>query len=265
MNENLITNFHTHTMLCHHATGMPAEYVRQAQKDGCCELGFSDHCPYPESNDFFWKDIRMTAAQAPVYIEAVKEAARTVSFPVHTGFECEWDKNYASWYSDVLKDELKTDYLILGSHWVTLGNRHVYCQELDSVSELHTYIDQTIDGMQSGLFSFLAHPDIFMGGWKEWDAEAESCLKAVLEAARDCSLPLEINGLGLIKQKVRSRRGLVRQYPVDEFWKLVAQSNVQVICNADAHDPLDVICNARKARDYAARFGITPMESIFQS
>ena len=58
---------------------------------------------------------------------------------------------------------------------------------------LNRYIDQTIDGMRSGLFSFLAHPDLFMKGYKEWDEQSKACLKAILDAAIDLNMPLEIN------------------------------------------------------------------------
>jgi histidinol-phosphatase (PHP family) len=43
---------------------------------------------------------------------------------------------------------------------------------------------------------------------------------------------------------------------------MAAQSGVQIICSSDAHDPKDVILNNWKARDFAGRFGITPIESL---
>jgi histidinol-phosphatase (PHP family) len=44
---------------------------------------------------------------------------------------------------------------------------------------------------------------------------------------------------------------------------MVADSKAKVICNSDAHNPKNVIADARLAREYAKRFGITPLESIF--
>jgi histidinol-phosphatase (PHP family) len=263
MFKNLISNFHTHTYLCGHASGTIGDYVEQAQKDGCSALGFSDHCPYPENSGNYWPDIRMTEKQAYTYIEEIKSFAKQSDFPIYTGFECEWDQNYESWYKEVLLGKMGVDYLVLGPHWVTLGNEHLYALEFTTKEQLHKYIDQNIKGIQSGVYKFLAHPDLFMGAWKEWDNEAKACLTALLEAAVDANLPVEINGLGMTRTKIQTKNGIRFQYPYDEFWQMVADSKAKVICNSDAHNPKNVIADARLAREYAKRFGITPLESIF--
>lgn len=259
---NKISNYHTHTQLCKHATGTPLDYVAQAEKEGCLELGISDHCPYDDSFQDVWPDVRMSKSEVNDYIDMVQAAKETASFPVYMGFECEYDARYKAWYADELRGKYKADYLVLGSHWVTDGSRHVYCPEITESSLLNRYIDQTIDGMQSGLFAFLAHPDLFMKGWIEWDDQAKSCLGAILDAAVDLDMPLEINGLGISREPNNTNRGMRYQYPYIEFWEMVAQSKARVICNSDAHNPQDVIMNAWKARDFAGRFGITPMEKL---
>ena len=117
--------------------------------------------------------------------------------------------------------------------------------------------------MQSGLFAFLAHPDLFMKGWKEWDADASACLSAILDAAADLRLPFEVNGLGIVREPNGTSRGMRYGYPYQEFWELVAErGGVQVICNSDAHDPRDVLMNAWRARDFAGRFGLVPLERL---
>ncbi|MBR1912849.1 MAG: histidinol-phosphatase [Treponema sp.] len=257
-----IANYHTHTLLCKHATGMPSDYVEQAQKEGCLELGISDHCPYPESFDDTWPHVRMSVEQVDQYRAMVNEAKQKAAFPVHMGFECEYDARYKSWYGDELKGKYKAEYLVLGSHWVTDGTSHVYCPDITDSSLLNRYIDQTIAGMETGLFAFLAHPDLFMKGWKEWDAQAKSCLSALLDAAKGLDMPIEVNGLGISRTPNNTSRGMRYQYPYVEFWEMVAQTNVRVICNSDAHAPEDVIMNAWKARDFAGRFGITPIERL---
>ena len=39
------TNYHTHHYLCKHATGSVEDYVKEAIKEGFCEIGISDHGP----------------------------------------------------------------------------------------------------------------------------------------------------------------------------------------------------------------------------
>ena len=138
-----ISNYHTHTKLCNHAIGLPVDYAEQAKKDGCSILGFSDHCPYPD-NSYCWEDIRMKTNKVSFYLDEVKKAKEAVDFPVLAGFECEWDCNYESWYKDELIGKYKSDYLILGSHWVTKGKSHFYAMNLDNKKDFHSYIDQTI-------------------------------------------------------------------------------------------------------------------------
>lgn len=258
-----ISNFHTHSLLCNHAIGKPEDYFNQALKDGCSALGFSDHCPYPAGTPDYWPNIRMTVEQAPEYTAWVRKLQKDSPFPVYLGFECEWDKRLESWYRDGLKGQFGADYLVLGSHWITRGDIHDYIPDVYSAEDLITYTKQTIEAMQSGLFAFLAHPDLCMAHNRKWDNEVAACMKAILDAAIGLDMPLEVNGLGMHKPMCPAENGMRYAYPVDEFWQMVAESSAKVICNADAHDPKDVIAHARKARQYAEKFDIKPIESIF--
>lgn len=257
-----MTNYHTHTLLCAHAEGLPADYVAQAKKDGCTALGFSDHCPYPVSDDDYWEDIRMRTEDVAFYQTAVQKAAENVDFPVKCGFECEWDKKYASWYKDSLLGEYRAEYLVLGSHWLTRGREHIYAMGLKSRDDFHDYVAQTIEGIKSGLFAFYAHPDLFMRSFVDWDDDIASCSEALIDAAVGMNLPLEINGNGLQRSVMQTKNGVRYQYPYDEFWEIAARKNAAVICNSDAHRPADVIQNARTAYEYALRFGFTPLETF---
>lgn len=257
-----ISNYHTHTHLCKHATGTAEDYVLQANKEGCLELGFSDHCPYPETFEDVWQNVRMSMDEVALYKQELESAKEKANFPLLWGFECEYDERYKNYYADTLLGSFGANYLVLGSHWVTDGTNHVGAPSIKDNSLLNRYIDQTIAGMQTGYFAFLAHPDLFMMGHKEWDMQAKACLTALLDAAVDLQIPLEINGLGISRTPNETARGLRYPYPYTEFWELVSESKAKVICNSDSHNPNDVIFNAWKARDFAGRFGITPIEKL---
>ena len=256
-----LANYHTHTHLCHHAQGVPLDYVQQANKEGCLALGFSDHCPYPESFGDVWPHIRMSVEEIPVYLNDIEQARQIAKFPVYAGYECEWDRDFDAWY-DELRSKHGAQYLVLGSHWVTEGSSHVYPNDFSNIKQIVRYTDQTIDGMRSGHFDFLAHPDLVMMSYKEWDDEIQACMKAIIDAAADLDLPLEINGLGASRTPNNTKRGMRYPYPYVEFWEMVAQTKVRVLCNSDAHDPQDVIMNNWKARDFAGRFGIEVMDTL---
>ena len=257
-----ISNFHTHTMLCHHAKGTPRDYYIQAAREGCLALGFSDHCPFPSSFADTWPHIRMSVEDSRLYIKEIQQIKDESPFPIYAGYECEYDPAFDSWY-DELKSAYGADYLVLGSHWVTDGSMHLYAPELDDLAAIGRYIDQTIDGMRSGHFSFLAHPDLFMMGYKRWDENSIAWCKALVDAAVDLGLPLEVNGLGTMREPHNTERGMRYPYPVVEFWEMVAQSSAGVVCNSDAHRPEDVIMNAWRSRDFSSRFGLDPLDSIF--
>lgn len=264
MKENKISNFHTHTQLCNHAIGLPLDYVLEAEKQGCSELGISDHCPYPNAFGFQWDSCRMKVSQIDEYVQMVRNASTKVDFPVYLGFECEYDRNFINWYKDELIGRCNADYLVFGPHWVVTGNERPYAPEFNRDKKLlFRYTDQVIEGIQSGIYNFLAHPDLFMLGWKEWDEDAQSCLKAILQAAVDSHLPIEINGVGIGRDLIDTSKGPRYGYPYKEFWELVANTDVKVLCNSDAHQPENVIYMARKARELAKEFGITPIDSIF--
>ena len=259
-----ICNFHTHTHLCNHAKGVPLDYARQALKEGCTALGFSDHCPYPESFFDIWPHIRMAQKDVQIYLDEIQAAREEMPFPVLTGFECEWDSAVASWYTDGLKGQYKADFLVYGPHWVTDGSTHIYVRNITDAKVLNKYVDQLIDGMATGIFSFVAHPDLFLcaPSFTEWDEQTKACSKAIIDAAKDLKLPLEINGLGMSRPASDTRRGMRYAYPYVEFWELAADAGIPVFCNSDAHDPNDVLFNAWKARDFAARFGFKVLETL---
>ena len=170
---------------------------------------------------------------------------------------------------DELKGKFGAQYLVLGSHWVTEGSQHLYIPENPALKLFHKYTDQTIEAISSGIFSFLAHPDVCMAKNAIWNDDIASCLEAILDACIDNDVAVEINGYGLVKPKVIDKKGKERyQYPVEQFWQMVKSKidqgkKVKVICNSDAHQPYQVIENAQKARAYAQKLGITPIDSIF--
>lgn len=69
-------DYHTHTPLCRHAVGEPAELAARAVQAGLSELGFSDHAPMPR-DDF--DDWRMKLSELDRYVSQVEETRR--AFP----------------------------------------------------------------------------------------------------------------------------------------------------------------------------------------
>lgn len=266
----VLSSFHTHTKLCNHAEGEPKDYVLAAQKflgteHTCAGFGFSDHCPYPKDQNDTWPDVRMTPDQAFLYKKQVRESAKLVDFPVYLSFECEWDPYYNDWYKDFLKSEIGADYLVLGPHWVPDGTDRLYIPDVATDKKyLHKWTDNTLLAINSGLFAFLAHPDLCMARGILITDEIKSCFKAILEECERKQFPIEVNGNGLNAPKVTTPNGKKRiRYPFPDFWEMAQNYKVPVICNSDAHSLDLALKGAKEAIEYANSYGFSPITTIF--
>jgi histidinol-phosphatase (PHP family) len=258
-------NFHTHTYRCKHAEGDVADYCVKAIELGMETLGFSDHSALPDDR---WLAARMPYEQLDEYIDAIDLARRTFTeLTVLKGMECEYVPQFRAFYEDELLGERQFDYLAGASHYFldgTLPNgrnnwQGTYTRACDAPS-LRAYADYTIDMMSTGLFAFIAHPDLFGVGYHTWDADAMACSTDILEAARSLDVAMEINALGFRKQANQAQDDPAPLYPWLPFWELAAEIGAPVIVNSDAHRPEDLQGLAGKAHTLRAELGLGEMD-----
>jgi histidinol-phosphatase (PHP family) len=233
-----VVNLHTHSYYCGHGFGEVEEYAQAALEQNLQVLGMSEHCPVPDDR---WSRTRMPNDLFPNYNQdclAVQEkyAGKLV---VLRSFECDYFKQYHSYFKDYILGELGCDYLLFGVHDLSLDKNEEYSMFWNKLTkkDLFTYTDQYLMAMQSGLFLFGAHPDVFAYKYLHWDSEALACSKAILECAVSCNVALEINANGMRKNKIETGKGSRFAYPLSEFWQLAATYPVNIICNSDAHKP----------------------------
>ncbi|MBN2449423.1 MAG: histidinol-phosphatase [Lentisphaeria bacterium] len=249
-------NWHTHTYRCKHATGDVEDYCREAVLRGLDVLGFSDHAPLPDGR---WKNVRMEMTDLAGYCAAVVEAR--ACFPgldIRSGLECEYVPEFATFYQEVFLGEQGLEYLVGGAHWYPFegGWAPLYGVPMDG-PRLRAYTEYLIRSMTCGLFAFIAHPDLFGNAYPVWDHEAQACSRAMLCAAADLGLPLEINAYGLRKPMLETPDGPRHRYPWLPFWELAAECGASAIISSDAHEPEDVTADMAAAEDIARRFGLT--------
>ncbi len=248
-------NHHTHTFRCKHASGDVADYCVAAQTQGLDVLGFSDHTPLPDN---FWPSVRMDMMELPAYNHALVLAQQAFpSLRVLKGMECEYDTQYTAFYREVLLDEYKFDYLAGGIHFFRYqGQRLDTFSQVTTPAHLRAYVDFFIAAMQSGLFSFMAHPDAFARNCTSWNPEIAACVVDLCTAAAELKVPLEINGYGLRKPPILSQEGYRPMYPWRPFWEIAAQMGVTAVVNSDAHRPQDVAANLDDGLALANELGI---------
>ncbi|MDR0932372.1 MAG: histidinol-phosphatase [Victivallales bacterium] len=247
-------NLHTHTARCGHASGEVVEYCQEAIKQGIAVLGFSDHAPFPDDR---FGDSRMDFSELPDYVRDI--SCMRDLFPdltILTGVEVDFVPSLGkAFYEDTYSHEKGFDYRILGPHFIDPLPRDTPPL---SIEYAKAYTELTIKGMQSGLFDYVAHPDMFTARYPSWTPELRKFAIELAEASKTLDIPFEINAYGLRKSWINSPEGDRPQYPWSCFWEVMAEYGVRMVVGSDAHRPCDVWGNTDDAIAFGAIFALAP-------
>ncbi len=251
-------NLHTHSFYCKHGNGTIADYVAQAKKDGLKVLGFSEHCPLPDRE--YQKGNRMDYEDLPFYEADVKEAKKDKEISTFLGAECDWLDDEFAFYRDELLGKRGYDYLCCSVHHIFdpgSGRERFlgFFSDL-KVSDVADYVKWYTDALRSGIFLFGCHPDLIFNGYRRWDKTSESASRDIIQCAKECNIPLEINDNGLRKKPIQAEDGMRQPYPVRQFWEMAKDMGVKIITNSDAHRPIDVTAHLRNSASFAEKLGI---------
>lgn len=250
----MIANYHTHTPRCNHAVGEEIEYVQAAIDGGLQILGFSDHTPQFFPGDYYSR-MRMHPWELKNYVQAVQAVQKQYAdkLQIHLGLEVEY---YPALFGELIPylQDMGIEYLLLGQHWN--GNEEglpYNGRPTEDEQQLKDYCNQVIDAIQTGLFTYIAHPDIlhFTGADRVYTRH----IRKLCEEAKKCSIPLELNLLGLREQ---------RHYPARRFWEIAAEEGCDVILGSDAHDPIHVVQTEVEstAINFLSSLGLSPLETV---
>lgn len=252
----MIANYHTHTSRCGHAEGEDRAYAEQAVLAGLKLLGFSDHTPY----DFFDsaprnRPMRMKPEELPDYAASVRALAGEFRerLEILLGVEAEYYPRYFPRLLELLREN-GVEYMILGQH--SIGNEIGEPYSGRAFTDrriLERYVSQCVEALETGLFTYFAHPDLifYVGDGQLYAREMRKLCRAAVETGT----PLEINLLGV-------RDG--RNYPNELFWQLAAEEGCTAILGSDAHRPEDLLNQGaeRKARQMAEALGLPLIEAL---
>ena len=258
----MTANYHTHTYRCGHAS-MEDErlYVEAAIKAGYKELGFADHSPMPlpagvpESECTRSVNIRMTMDETEGYISKLLELKEEYKddITLHIGFEVEYFPEVFGEVIDFLS-QFPTDYIILGQHFESPRGKLYFGEETRSDKTLELYADLVCEGLKTGKFTYLAHPDLcnYHGTIENYERQ----MKRIIETAKECDVPLEMNLLGLHVQ---------RNYPNMAFWTMAGEIGSRVVIGSDAHGTKGI--KPERALYYAQRLientkGLTLLDRV---
>lgn len=226
-------NLHTHTSRCLHALGTDEEYVLAALEAGYTTLGFGDHTPFPYANGYENGD-KMLVSQLEDYISSVQFLKKKYQgqIEIRMGLECEAVEEFFPFLRQ-LRDRM--DYLILGNH----GDRRVesFFGRINTPDGLRHYVETAVKGMETGLFLYLAHPDLMLWRYPAWDAETIRASRDLCREANRLGIPMEYNLRGLSKEPQDCELG----YPYPRFWEIAAEENCRAVVGVDAHSPQQLV------------------------
>ncbi|MCQ2792465.1 MAG: histidinol-phosphatase [Bacilli bacterium] len=255
--------YHSHTYRCGHAIGEDEDYIKKAIEFGLKNYGVSDHVILP---NIIQEGMRGPCTLLNNYLDSIKKLKEKYQkqINIYTGFECEYMPQYVEYYHSLLKEK-KVDYLILGQHCYFKDNQVVWYHHLDRTTCLTQYTNHLIKGMSTGLFLYVAHPDLFMGFTDKWDDLTKECAQKIIDAAVKYDIPLEINLAHARVYGMREFAGVFTyyQYPFTPFWDMVAKSKAKVVIGFDAHRPIDVLYPGVEVVDYIVKAtGVKPIYDL---
>ena len=255
--------YHSHTYRCGHACGKDEDYIKNAIKACLKDYGVSDHVILPHIAQPRMRGAWTLFNDYLDSIRVLKEKYKN-EINIYTAFECEYMPQYEEYYRSLLKEK-KVDYLILGQHCYFKDNKVVWYHLLDEETCLKEYTEHLINGMKSGLFMYVAHPDLFIGFVPKWNDLTKKYAKMIIDAAVKYDLPLEINLAHARIYGMRHFAGTYSyyEYPFTPFWEMVAKSKAKVVIGFDVHDPKDILDPGLEAVDYLVKTtGVKPIYNL---
>jgi len=254
-------NYHTHNYRCNHAEGTNEDYIKEAIKAELDEIGLSDHMSHPGKNVDNYN--RMPYEELENYfneVDYLKEKYKD-KISIKKGLECEYFKDF-DWLYKELKGKYKAEYLILGAHFFEHEGEWTYVGKVKFDKDiLKKYTDYIIESMESGYFTYIAHPDLFGMSYKNWDEHMIEASRRIFEAAEKLNMPIEININGMRRPKVKYNNGERYQYPIKEFWELSKEYNVKRIIGIDAHNP-EELHDLEMGINFAKELGLEVIDRI---
>ncbi|MBR2466550.1 MAG: histidinol-phosphatase [Clostridia bacterium] len=232
----MLSNYHIHTARCHHATGTEEEYVLRAIERGLKTIGFSDHTPYFYDGDYV-SPAKMSISEMPDYFNTLLYLRKKYKeeIDIKIGFETEY---FPKFFDRLIEEYRKfpLDYVILGQHIVGNESTDDMINSFLPTSEgkyLTRFVDQCTEALETGRFTYFAHPDCFnfVPKGREDEELAEFEYERLIRAAMRTETPIEINLCGV-------RCG--RYYPNPRFWKIAGKLGAKTVIGCDAHAPEQV-------------------------
>lgn len=251
-------NYHTHSRWCGHGNGEIEEYIEAAIQYGLEEIAITEHVPHLQNENLIliqqnkkpmrmeWSDFLSFNAELDFVIEKYQDKIKIIK-----GFECEYYPEAIDNYLN-FKEKYNYELLFLGQH--KSGKNHEFENfAVKNVEQLELYATEVCEGIATGLFAFLAHPDMVLHNYNQnqWDEHCERIMRKIFATCEKYQIPVELNAQGLRNQAA---------YPSYQAFQLSKEYHLQYLIGSDAHSPSAVYDEAvKKIETMAKQLGIEAM------
>ena len=170
----------------------------------------------------------MDYTQLPEYLDTIHSLQEKYAdvIRIRIGLEVEYLPSYHGFYEE-LRSDPRLDFLMIGQHMFEI-NPGKYSFQLSSTEkneqEHAGCIEAMLQGIESGLFDVIAHPDRCIKRKKKWTEEMTALSKNLIHSACTADIKIEKN----LESMKRDRNYW------EEFWALVP-GHADVVVGTDAH------------------------------
>jgi histidinol-phosphatase (PHP family) len=229
-------------------------YLAAAEEAGVEELGVSEHLyRFAQALELwrhpFWEQ------QARDDLAAYCEFVRTT--PLRLGIECDFVPGAEDRIANLLEAH-DFDYVIGSVHFIGEGavdheGYDAWESDGDPDSIWRRYFETLAEGVRSGLFDIVAHPDlvkVWGGGRPFPEHDPRSYYEPAVEAIAETGIAVEISTAGL-------RKPVEEIYPAPAFAEMCVEAGAVFALSSDAHVPGQVGFGYERALELMGRLGIT--------
>jgi len=220
---------HSHTPLCKHAVGDPAEYAAVAEQRGLKGIIITCHAPLPDGLGI---DHRMAPEDFGRYVDLVAAAREAFAgrVDVRLGLESDYFPGIERW-TEKLHARAPLHHVLGSVHMQVTHYRAKYFTG-DFLAYQRTYFEHLAESAETGLFDTLAHPDLVKNeAPHEWDfGRILPDIQRALDRIARTGVAMELNTSGLNK-------ALPEMNPGPRMLALIRERGIPVVIGADAHRP----------------------------
>jgi histidinol-phosphatase (PHP family) len=238
---------HSHTPLCKHAVGDPAEYAAVAEQRGLKGIIITCHAPLPDGLGI---DHRMAPEDFGRYVDLVAAAREAFAgrVDVRLGLESDYFPGIERW-AEKLHARAPLHHVLGSVHMQVTHYRAKYFTG-DFLAYQRTYFEHLAESAETGLFDTLAHPDLVKNeAPREWDfGRILPDIQRALDRIARTGVAMELNTSGLNK-------ALPEMNPGPRMLALIRERGIPVVIGADAHRPGRVADRYEEALRLLAEMG----------